>query len=40
MVDTDDPLLHGAVTLPQHEETLKMLRGGAGEEGRGPGKGL
>ena len=27
MVDTDDPLLRGAVTSPQHETTLKMLRG-------------
>lgn len=27
MTDTDDPLLRGAVTSPQHETTLKMLRG-------------
>jgi arylsulfatase A-like enzyme len=27
MVETDDPLLRGAVTSPQHEKTLKMLQG-------------
>jgi len=27
MVETDDPLLRGAVTSPQHETTLKMLQG-------------
>ncbi|OHE75798.1 MAG: hypothetical protein A2107_03210 [Verrucomicrobia bacterium GWF2_62_7] len=27
MVETDDPLLRGAVTSPQHETTMKMLRG-------------
>lgn len=27
MTETDDPLLRGAVTSPQHETTLKMLRG-------------
>jgi arylsulfatase A-like enzyme len=27
MVRTDDPLLRGAVTSPQHETTLKLLRG-------------
>jgi len=27
MVETDDPLLRGAVTSPQHETTLKLLRG-------------
>lgn len=29
MVETEDPLLHGAVTSPQHETTLEMLRGEA-----------
>ena len=28
MLETDDPLLRGAVTSPQHETTLNMLRGG------------
>lgn len=27
MVETDDPLLRGAVTSPQHETTLKLLQG-------------
>jgi len=27
MIETDDPLLRGAVTSPHHETTLKMLRG-------------
>jgi len=27
MVETDDPLLRGAVTCPQHETTMKMLQG-------------
>jgi arylsulfatase A-like enzyme len=27
MVDTQDPLLNGAVTSPQHENTLKLLKG-------------
>ncbi|NLE58985.1 MAG: sulfatase [Planctomycetes bacterium] len=27
MIETDDPLLHGAVVSPQHETTLKMLQG-------------
>jgi N-sulfoglucosamine sulfohydrolase len=27
MVETDDPLLRGAVTSPQHDTTLKLLRG-------------
>jgi len=27
LVETDDPLLRGAVTSPQHETTLKMLQG-------------
>jgi hypothetical protein len=27
MVETDDPLLRGAVTPPQHETTLKLLQG-------------
>ena len=27
MVETDDPLLRGAVTPPQHETTLNLLRG-------------
>ncbi len=37
MVETDDPLLRGAVTSPQHETTLKLLRGDspAGHAGRG-----
>ena len=29
MVETDDPLLRGAVASPQHETTLKMLQGKA-----------
>jgi len=28
MVETDDPLLRGAVTPPHHETTLKLLQGG------------
>ena len=35
MVETDDPLLRGAVTSPQHEKTMKMLRGDSGE-GKAP----
>jgi hypothetical protein len=27
MAETDDPLLRGAVTPPQHETTLKLLQG-------------
>jgi hypothetical protein len=27
MVETDDPLLRGAITPPQHETTLKLLQG-------------
>jgi hypothetical protein len=27
MVETDDPLLRGAVTPPQHETTLRLLQG-------------
>ena len=30
MVETDDPLLRGAVTSPQHEKTMKMLQGDSG----------
>jgi N-sulfoglucosamine sulfohydrolase len=29
MVETEDPLLKGAITSPQHETTLKMMRGEA-----------
>jgi arylsulfatase A-like enzyme len=29
MVETDDPLLRGAVTSPQHDTTLNLLRGAA-----------
>jgi arylsulfatase A-like enzyme len=32
MVATDDPLLRGAVTSPQHETTLKLLRGATSEK--------
>jgi len=34
MVETQDPLLHGAVTSPQHETTMKLLRGEAAADGR------
>jgi hypothetical protein len=27
MVETDDPLLRGAITPPHHETTLKLLQG-------------